>query len=188
MKDTHELILKAGVKVFSKKGYSEATTKEISLESGLSEMTLFRRFESKHELFIQALRYALDQSVDEKNEINYDLDIVVFIKQIMHQKLFNVSTHKDLFKMFLRERLSQMIPKEYDMTQVIIDEMKEQFEKYNKRWQRSYHALSLSKLISSCVLHYIVYDESIDYHLLSLEKQQNYVNACLYIADIKEEI
>jgi AcrR family transcriptional regulator len=187
VKHTQDMILKASVKVFSQKGYTEATTKEIAMASGLSEMTLFRRFESKHELFIQSLRYALDQSIDHQKKINYDLSIMAFIKQMLHQKLFNVSMHKDLFKMFLRERLSQNIPKEYDMTQVIIREMKEQFDQYNAYCHCSYDASSLSKWISACVLQYIVNDASIDYHELSLDKQQKYVNTCLYVSDIKEE-
>lgn len=59
MKKTEEQLLKAGLDLFSSKGYVDANTKEIANLAGVSEMTLFRRFESKQQLFISTIRYAL---------------------------------------------------------------------------------------------------------------------------------
>ncbi len=52
--NTEDKILNASIVLFSQKGYSAVTTKEISKEAGVSEMTLFRHFESKHNLFDKA--------------------------------------------------------------------------------------------------------------------------------------
>lgn len=52
--NTEDKILNASIVLFSQKGYSAVTTKEISKEAGVSEMTLFRHFESKHNLFEKA--------------------------------------------------------------------------------------------------------------------------------------
>lgn len=52
--NTEDKILNASIILFSKKGYSAVTTKEIAKEAGVSEMTLFRHFESKHNLFEKA--------------------------------------------------------------------------------------------------------------------------------------
>lgn len=52
--NTEDKILNASVVLFSQKGYSSVTTKEIAKEAGVSEMTLFRHFESKHNLFEKA--------------------------------------------------------------------------------------------------------------------------------------
>ena len=52
--NTEDKILNASIVLFSQKGYSAVTTKEIAKEAGLSEMTLFRHFESKHNLFEKA--------------------------------------------------------------------------------------------------------------------------------------
>lgn len=46
-----ENILKAGLILFSKRGYLGATTKEIAREAGVAEITLFRNFGSKEKLF-----------------------------------------------------------------------------------------------------------------------------------------
>src|SRR5665648_116432 len=52
--NTQDKILNASIVLFSQKGYSSVTTKEISKEACVSEMTLFRHFESKHNLFEKA--------------------------------------------------------------------------------------------------------------------------------------
>ncbi|HZK55590.1 MAG TPA: TetR/AcrR family transcriptional regulator [Desulfosporosinus sp.] len=52
--NTEDKILNASIILFSQKGYSAVTTKEIAKEAGVSEMTLFRHFESKHNLFDKA--------------------------------------------------------------------------------------------------------------------------------------
>ncbi len=52
---TEEKILDAALIEFSQHGYAGAKTKEIADRSGLSEMTLFRRFKSKKNLFDQVL-------------------------------------------------------------------------------------------------------------------------------------
>ncbi len=48
---TRERILETSLRLFSEKGYLGATTKEISAESGVAEVTLFRHFPSKESLF-----------------------------------------------------------------------------------------------------------------------------------------
>lgn len=50
-KNTREKILEAGLKLFSEKGYLGATTKEIAQKAGVAELTLFRHFSSKENLF-----------------------------------------------------------------------------------------------------------------------------------------
>lgn len=53
--DTEQKILDAALEVFSKNGYSGARTRIIAKESGFTEMTLFRKFETKENLFNQVL-------------------------------------------------------------------------------------------------------------------------------------
>lgn len=54
-RDTEELILNAALKVFAKEGYVGAKTRIIAEEAGFSEMTLFRKFKSKENLFYKLL-------------------------------------------------------------------------------------------------------------------------------------
>jgi AcrR family transcriptional regulator len=50
-RDTKERILEAALKLFSKKGFLGATTKDIAKLAGVAELTLFRHFPSKERLF-----------------------------------------------------------------------------------------------------------------------------------------
>ncbi|WP_160645546.1 TetR/AcrR family transcriptional regulator [Chengkuizengella marina] len=48
---TKEKILKASLKLFSENGYKGATLKKIALEAGVTEMTVFRIFETKEKIY-----------------------------------------------------------------------------------------------------------------------------------------
>ena len=52
---TRDRLIKAAVQLFSEKGYQGATTREIALTAGVSEVTLFRHFASKDQLLEAAI-------------------------------------------------------------------------------------------------------------------------------------
>ncbi|HMK50555.1 MAG TPA: TetR/AcrR family transcriptional regulator [Thermodesulfovibrionales bacterium] len=52
---TRDRILEASLKLFSRKGFLGATTKEIAKAAGIAEITLFRHFPSKENLFEEVL-------------------------------------------------------------------------------------------------------------------------------------
>ena len=51
------LILEAALNVFAQKGFSGARTKEIAREAGVSETILFRHFNNKENLYVEALQH-----------------------------------------------------------------------------------------------------------------------------------
>lgn len=53
--DTRQRIIEAALGVFSDKGYEAASTREIAVGAGVSEITLFRHFGNKENLFREAL-------------------------------------------------------------------------------------------------------------------------------------
>ena len=56
---THDRILEAALQVFSRQGYTGATTKAIAREAGVNEVTLFRHFGNKQRLFTEMInRYS----------------------------------------------------------------------------------------------------------------------------------
>ncbi|MFN3599931.1 MAG: TetR/AcrR family transcriptional regulator [Dietzia sp.] len=56
------LIVKAAVRVFSRKGFAEASIQEIAQEAGMVPTAVYYHFASKEELFDSALGYAMDAS------------------------------------------------------------------------------------------------------------------------------
>ena len=53
--DTHQRILEAAVEVGSRLGYAQATTRAIAAAAGVNEVTLFRHFGTKENLFSEAI-------------------------------------------------------------------------------------------------------------------------------------
>lgn len=53
--NTRQQLLEATLKLISEKGYLGATTREIAMEAGVTELTLFRHFGSKEHLFEELL-------------------------------------------------------------------------------------------------------------------------------------
>ncbi len=55
MNDTEQKILDAALRVFASEGYAGATTRRIAQEADVSEVTLFRKFQSKENLLRQVI-------------------------------------------------------------------------------------------------------------------------------------
>lgn len=87
---TEKKILDAALNVFAKKGRDAATTKAIAEKAGRTEMTLFRKFGSKRNLFDQVII----QSVEKLQE-----DIEVLFEG-MDQKFENP---KDFLNVFIKK-------------------------------------------------------------------------------------
>lgn len=64
--ETHEKILSAALEVFSEKGYSAATVKDISQRAGCNSVTVFRHFADKWTLFLRVVERFHPLELDEE--------------------------------------------------------------------------------------------------------------------------
>ena len=76
MRNTEEKILAAARTLFEEKGFAATTTNEIAEAAGVSQVTLFRHFETKRKLFDRTVHscfhpYKVEQYL--KDEVTYDL-------------------------------------------------------------------------------------------------------------------
>lgn len=74
---THDEILKAAMDLFSKKGFEGVATAEIAKKSGVSEMTLFRHFGTKLNVFRKVYKkYVFSPNFSSflENELQWDLE------------------------------------------------------------------------------------------------------------------
>lgn len=72
---TKEKIMETALKEFAERGYAGAKTKIIAEKSGLSEMTLFRHFKTKKNLFNQVLKENHQSLVEDFNSIMNEMEI-----------------------------------------------------------------------------------------------------------------
>jgi AcrR family transcriptional regulator len=57
-------IVEASIEVFAQEGFYAANTQEIAEKAGVAESTIFRRFETKDELFRECMRTLMSRTLD----------------------------------------------------------------------------------------------------------------------------
>jgi TetR/AcrR family transcriptional regulator len=65
---TEQKIMDAALKIFAKEGYKSSTTKAIAEESGFTEMTLFRKFKTKRNLYNKVLTQNVEKMIEDYKE------------------------------------------------------------------------------------------------------------------------
>ncbi len=103
-RDTRDKILDAALRLFSKRGYLGATTKEIAKKAGVAELTLFRHFTSKDRLFEEMIKSysflpALKELIPEIRGMEYR----DALSEIARRYLERLSERRDLIKIMLAE-------------------------------------------------------------------------------------
>jgi AcrR family transcriptional regulator len=103
--NTPDLILAAARELFSEKGYTAVTTKEIAAKAQVSEVTLFRYFETKKMLYVKVFaKYIFEPSFEDvfHKQISWDLskdllNIASFFQDIINNNF-------KLLQMSIRDR------------------------------------------------------------------------------------
>lgn len=125
--DTSKKIMKVALKLFSEQGYYPTTTKQIAEEAGVNELTIFRHFGSKSNLFqVTTEHYVVDSHVDyilnDTEELDFEDSMMLISKRIYdllvkNTKLYKVQmkladNEKDFVKLKLSRKLISVL-KEY---------------------------------------------------------------------------
>ncbi len=107
--NTSDLILTAAMELFSEKGYAAVTTKEIAAKAQVSEVTLFRYFETKKAMYQKVFeKFVINPSMDEilNRELTGDLrtdltNIALSFQNMIKGNLrlirINLKDNKELF-------------------------------------------------------------------------------------------
>ena len=112
VENKEDKILESAINLFSKKGFSAATTSEIAKDAGVAEGTVFRYYKTKKHLLIRVLSRLIEV-------MSYELI------ENPAGKILKENTDKDdrdILKMLLSDRL-EMFNKYWDIIQVIITEI-----------------------------------------------------------------
>ncbi|MEO2066200.1 MAG: TetR/AcrR family transcriptional regulator [Desulfurobacteriaceae bacterium] len=100
---TRERIVESAYKCFSEKGYIGTTTKEISKLAGISEVTLFRYFRSKKELFEEVLdKFSVLPDI-EKIKMEKSLPIEKKLEKVAEEIIRSLKEKKNFIKILLSE-------------------------------------------------------------------------------------
>lgn len=101
--NTSEKILEAAMRLFSEKGYKAVTTKEISSEAGVSEMTVFRHFENKQNLFEKAFdKYVFSPTVKTLFDTQLEWDLEKDLMKISEMYHYTLAKNEKTILMQLK--------------------------------------------------------------------------------------
>jgi len=184
LKETKDLILDASLDVFTEKGYTLATTLEISKRASVSEMTLFRHFHTKNNLFIESIKAAIGESIIDDLIIDVNQTLSEFIRSLLHEKMLMISRHTTLIKMLIRETLAHTLPQELAFTKMIYNQVIQKISRYVIHNKLQVDAISFAEMVVGLLLRYVIMEEKPMYHLMNDDEQNKYLSTYLNILNI----
>ena len=109
MNETGEKIMKVALKLFSEQGYYSTTTKQIAKKAGVNELTVFRHFKNKANLFqvtteCYVLESHIDAILDGTNELCFDEAMIIITKRIYDLFVLNIKLYKVQLKLSDNEK------------------------------------------------------------------------------------
>lgn len=148
--ETEEKILDAALKVFARKGFDAATTRVIAEESGFTEMTLFRKFGTKKNLFDEVMSRGSLQIEKDSGELSALSDIKDsgdFLRSFVKSLDAFVFRNFEYFHLTIIEDASTIKP----MVRITIDNLTEHLNKQfpNKNLDYTAFGYSISTFIYS---------------------------------------
>ena len=135
--ETSKKIMKVALKLFSEQGYYPTTTKQIAEEAGVNELTIFRHFGSKSNLFQATTEYyVIDSKIDSilKNTEDLSFEEAMFIITNRIYKLFIQNTKLYKVQMKLSDNEKDFV--KLKLSRKIISVLKDYFKelKENDGW------------------------------------------------------
>ncbi len=101
--DRQKQILSAAINVFVEKGYNGATTLEIAKAANVSEVTLFRHFDSKKDIFRLSVEPIVFTTLKESITASKNLTKKQQLEYILFERIKLVSKNREVIKLLLME-------------------------------------------------------------------------------------
>ena len=121
--DRRIMILDAAMKVFVEKGFKGSTTLEIAKAAGISEVTLFRYFTSKQEIFLQGIEPILFSTLEGSLKIE-GASAQEKLENILFERISLISKNYQIVKLILSEESLLSGLKSSNYTTMIIKTLK----------------------------------------------------------------
>ena len=100
-----EQIIQSALSVFIDKGFSGTTTAELAKAAGISEVTLFRHFSSKQEIFHAGVEPILFESLTNDMPVIEGKIGVEALSNILFKRIKFLADHRGIIKLILNEHL-----------------------------------------------------------------------------------
>lgn len=172
MRDVTERIFQGVISVFIKKGL-QATTQEVAREADVAEVTLYRRYSTKENLFITVLKNVLERKFNSRVlEYAKEKDTELFLMKIIEDRLELLSKNTDLVKMLLSESLRGNLTKEVDLPNIIFSSLIKGLDYHFKLRNQIVDVDFCARQLGGIFLSYVVLPEGRPFNKLT-EKEKN---------------
>ncbi|MGH4052174.1 MAG: TetR/AcrR family transcriptional regulator [Clostridium sp.] len=101
--DRMKQILEAAMTVFVEKGFNASTTLEIAKVAEISEVTLFRNFSSKQEIFLKGIEPILFSTLKQTINDSKELSPLGKLEYILYDRISLISENREIIKLILME-------------------------------------------------------------------------------------
>lgn len=182
--DKSQQILDASIKVFTKKGFLGATTIEIANEANVAEVTLFRKFDTKQNLFEMAVKSVIDNKLSDVLEVSTVKSFDEYIKIILHNRLNMISRNIGLVRMLIKESLQGNLSSDLDFIKIISTKVNNSITLYIYQNNIDKNMNQLGSVILGYLLQYAIIEQTVNYHRLSSVKQEEFLSEVLSLLHI----
>ena len=101
--DRRAQILDAAMSVFVEKGFTDSTTLEIAKAANISEVTLFRHFASKQEIFLAGIEPILFNTLEGSISLSAHFGPREMLKNILFERINLISDNCQVIRLILSE-------------------------------------------------------------------------------------
>lgn len=170
-------ILNSALEVFVEKGYNGTTTLDIAKSSNISEVTLFRYFSSKQEIYMEAVEPIIITTLKDSIHASKDLSPKEKLRYIIIERIRLISKYHKVVKLILME--NQINPELCDLDYIkrIYDLLKCSINKMGVNFGNNEHTI---RILMGSILSFLYLPESNESYI------EQFVNSIIDNIQIKE--
>ncbi|WP_077704334.1 TetR/AcrR family transcriptional regulator [Virgibacillus dokdonensis] len=173
MLDKTDQIFKGAISVFIKKGL-QATTQEVAKEAGVAEVTLYRRYSTKENLFITVIKHVLENKFGSHVlEIAKEKDTELFLTNIIENRLEVLSKNYDLIRMLLSESLRGNLTDKINLPEIIFSSIKKGLECHFKRKDHQVDIDFCARQLGGVFLSYLILPNDQQFNKLTMQERRD---------------
>lgn len=173
MRDKTEQIFRGAITAFIKKGL-QATTQEVAQEAGVAEVTLYRRYSTKENLFVTVIKHVLEKKFHSHVlEIAKEKDTETFLINIIEDRLEVLSKNYDLVRMLLSESLRGNLTDKVNLPEIIFSSLKKGLECHFKRKDLHVDIDFYARQLGGVFLSYLILPNDQQFNKLTAQKRKD---------------
>lgn len=155
--DRRKQILNSALDVFVEKGYNGTTTQNIAKSSNVSEVTLFRYFSSKQEIYMEAIEPIIITTLEDSIDSTKDLEPKEKLRNIIIERIRLISKYHKVVRLILME--NQVNPELGDLNYIkrISDLLKNSIDKMGVKFTNNEFTL---RFLMGSILSFLYLPES----------------------------